>query len=103
MQRYCQIQLDDICINENVDTNTTPHRQRERQLEDEISRLEILLTNTNEHIDSLSVKVMRLELETKGTETQYLNPIDLNLQLIEFKEENIELCEDIERYEYREA
>lgn len=94
---------DDACMNENVDTSTIPHRQRERQLEDEISRLEILLNNANEHINSLSGKVMTLELETKGTEKQYLNPTDLNLQLKELKEENIELYKDIERYEIREA
>ena len=94
---------EDACMDENVDASTIPHRQRERQLKDEISRLEILLSNAYEHIDSLSEKVMALEIETEGTEEQVLNPTDLNLQLKELKEENIELYKDIESYEIREA
>lgn len=94
---------EDACMDENDDASTIPHRQRERQLKDEISRLEILLSNAYEHIDSLSEKVMALELETEGTEEQVLNPTDLNLQLKELKEENIELYKDIESYEIREA
>lgn len=94
---------EDAYMDENVDASTIPHQQRERQLKDEISRLDILLSNAYEHIESLSEKVMALELETEGTEEQVLNPTDLNLQLKELKEENIELYKDIESYEIREA